>query len=473
VKFDRTQVGTTILLLLLLIAAIGLFGLQPGAAQWIDPGRERWLIALGAVALYLLLCLALWRRRRKAHEVASDANWLVVYASQTGHAEQLAWQSAKALQAGGASARVISIHDLDAPTLRAAPRALFVASTTGEGDPPDGALRFLREVMAQDAPLALDYAVLALGDRSYSQYCGWGRRLDAWLQERGATPLFERIEVDDADAMALQSWQQRIEALVGGEPLVWSEPEFESWTLTERRVLNAGSLGAPCFHVALVPPANTRWQAGDVLAVELPVDPPAQRDYSIASIATDGAAHLLIRQTRRPDGSIGIGSGFLTQQASLQSSVRARVRRNATFHAPLDARPMILVGNGTGIAGLRALLKERIAAQHKANWLLFGERQAAHDFHYRDELLSWQSQGSLAELDLAFSRDGAQRRYVQDVLRKQAQRLSEWVEQGAAIYVCGSAQGMASGVHAALVEVLGETLVEKLRDDGRYRRDVY
>ena len=472
-KIDKTQIGTTILLLLLVAAAIWLFELQPGGLHWIDPGRERWLIALAALALYLLLCLPLWLRRRKANEVASDANWLVVHASQTGHAEQLAWQSAKALQAGGASARVMSIHDLDAPTLQAAERALFIASTTGEGDPPDGALRFVRDLMTQDAPLSLDYALLALGDRNYSQYCAWGRRLDGWLQERGATPLFERIEVDNADAAAIQRWQQRIGALVGGEPLVWSEPGFENWTLIERRLLNEGSLGAACFHVALAPPANTRWQAGDVLAVELPVDPPAQRDYSIASIATDGAAHLLIRQTRRPDGSIGIGSGFLTQQAPLQASVRARVRRNATFHAPLDARPMILVGNGTGVAGLRALLKERIAAQHKANWLVFGERQAAHDFYYRDELLSWKSQGSLAELDLAFSRDEAPRRYVQDVLREQAQRLSEWIEQGAAIYVCGSAQGMATGVHDALVEVLGETLVEKLRDDGRYRRDVY
>lgn len=462
-----------VLLLLLVAVSIGLFELQPGGLHWIDPGRERWLIAAAASALYLLLCVPLWLRRRKSQAVASDASWLVVHASQTGHAEHLAWQSAKALQAGGASARVISIHDLDAATLRSASRALFIASTTGEGDPPDGALRFVREVMTQDAPLSLDYALLALGDRSYSQYCGWGRRLDVWLQERGATTLFERIEVDNADVAAIQRWQQRIGALVGGATLVWSEPEFESWTLIERRVLNQGSLGAPCFHIELAPPANTRWQAGDVLAVELPVDPPVQRDYSIASIAADGSAHLLIRQTRRPDGSIGIGSGFLTQQAALQSSVRARVRRNATFHAPLDARPMILIGNGTGIAGLRALLKERIAAQHKANWLVFGERQAAHDLYYREELLSWKAQALLAELDLAFSRDEAPRRYVQDVLREQAQRLTEWVEQGAAIYVCGSAQGMASGVHEVLVNVLGETLVEKLRDDGRYRRDVY
>jgi sulfite reductase (NADPH) flavoprotein alpha-component len=138
-----------------------------------------------------------------------------------------------------------------------------------------------------------------------------------------------------------------------------------------------------------------------------------------------------------------------------------------------QARPLILVGNGTGIAGLRAHLKSRIDDGQVRNWLLFGERNAAHDQHYRAELAGWHAGGQLARLDLAFSRDQEAPCYVQHLLEQQAERLREWVGQGAAIYVCGSLQGMAAGVHAALVAALGEAQVEALAVDGRYRRDVY
>ena len=107
------------------------------------------------------------------------------------------------------------------------------------------------------------------------------------------------------------------------------------------------------------------------------------------------------------------------------------------------------------------------------NWLLFGERNQIHDFLLRDELQAWRDGGRLAHLDLAFSRDQAERRYVQDVLRDRADRLREWVERGAAIYVCGSLQGMAGGVHEALQAILGAPRLEQLAAEGRYRRDVY
>ncbi len=355
----------------------------------------------------------------------------------------------------------------------AATRALFVASTTGEGDPPDGAVRFVREVMVQAPTLSLHYGLLALGDRSYSQFCAWGRALDGWLRQQGATALFERIEVSNADPLALQAWRARIADLSGQAIALWQEPEFDVWTLAERRELNAGSLGAPCFHIAFTPPPGAQWRAGDVLTVQLPLQPPQERDYSLASLPAEGKASLLIRQTRRPDGSLGVGSAWLTTQAEPGGTVRARLRSNVGFHAPDDARPMILIGNGTGIAGLRSLLVERIAARRHDNWLIFGERQATVDFHYRDELLNWQAQAQLAMLDLAFSRDGSGPRYVQDALRAQSERLREWIARGARVYVCGSAQGMATGVHEALIDILGASTVERLRDEERYRRDVY
>jgi sulfite reductase (NADPH) flavoprotein alpha-component len=151
-----------------------------------------------------------------------------------------------------------------------------------------------------------------------------------------------------------------------------------------------------------------------------------------------------------------------------------RLRAHERFRLGANAqRPLIAIGNGSGLAGLRGLLKARIAAGQMDNWLLFGERNQIHDFLLRDELQAWRDDGRLAHLDLAFSRDQAERRYVQDVLRDRADRLRAWVERGAAIYVCGSLQGMAGGVHEALQAILGSAQLDALAREGRYRRDVY
>ena len=85
----------------------------------------------------------------------------------------------------------------------------------------------------------------------------------------------------------------------------------------------------------------------------------------------------------------------------------------------------------------------------------------------------WLASGDLARLDLAFSRDQAQKVYVQDRLRESAEQVRQWLDQGAAIYICGSLQGMAAGVDQALIDMLGAEAVERLIEQGRYRRDVY
>jgi sulfite reductase (NADPH) flavoprotein alpha-component len=134
---------------------------------------------------------------------------------------------------------------------------------------------------------------------------------------------------------------------------------------------------------------------------------------------------------------------------------------------------MILVGNGTGIAGLRAHLKQRIAAGARRNWLLFGERNAERDFFYGDEIRQWQAQGWLERVDLAFSRDQAERIYVQHKLQENAELLRRWLDDGACLFVCGSLDGMAPGVDSVLRQAIGDDAVENLLIEGRYRRDVY
>jgi sulfite reductase (NADPH) flavoprotein alpha-component len=508
--------------------------------------RRLWSAGL-VLGVYILFCLAIALRealrkrgaRRAAQALAAGtgATVLVVHASQTGFAEELAMATAKLLGDAGARVTLKSLADITADDLAKAGRALFVVSTTGEGDAPDTARRFIRDVMWRDvlsgepALAALSYGVLALGDSSYAHFCAFGRTLDAWLARHGAAPLFDRVEVDDGDPAALRHWQSHVGVLAGvTDAPDWTRPRYGRWRLAERRQLNAGGPGDAAFHIRLEALEAATWEAGDILEVgprndpaevaaliarlgldasvlvladeastladalswrRLPHDdgfagaspqalidalpPLPHREYSIASLPADGGVELAMK---RADGKPGLGSGWLTAHAAEGAEIAARVRTNRAFHGPQADRPLILIGNGTGLAGLRAHLKARAAAPSSSlarhrNWLVFGERTSAHDYFHQGEIEAWRANGVLARVDLAFSRDQDRKVYVQHRLTEAAEPLRAWVADGAAIYVCGSLEGMSSDVHAVLTSVLGAETMERLADEGRYRRDVY
>ena len=440
--------------------------------------------AFAVVLFWLLLCFSIARAQRRARRgvpqgaAGAGVPVLVAYASQTGFAAQVARQTADLLHTAGVPSRLLALSRVTADDLAAAERALFIVSTCGEGDPPDNAALFARRVMSEGRSLPnLHHGVLALGDTAYRHFCGFGRRLDTWLATTGGSPLFERIEVDNADEAAMAEWHHRLSHLAGTSDLPdWQAPAWEPWRLLARQHLNPGSAGGPTFHLELAP-ANGEaagWQSGDLVQVRAPADPSRPREYSIASIAADGRVHLLVRQERHADGTLGIASGWLTDQAEVGGTVDLRLRPHANFQLGGNAtRPLILVGNGTGLAGLRGHLRARAAAGAGRCWLVFGERQGAFDAYYRDEIEGWLERGVLARADLVFSRDTPGRTYVQDRLREAAADVKAWLDDGAAVYVCGSLQGMAGGVDDALAEVLGADGLDALAAAGRYRRDVY
>lgn len=515
--------------------------LLPGLTQAASVQDTHLMHAVTVVALYLVFCgWIFWRHKKKSlshlftpQSSPNEHNLLIAYASQTGNAEQLAQKTAESLTQAGLNVEVQVLSAISLQMLKRTKRALFVVSTTGEGDAPDNAGDFLQQVMLADVRLPqLEYGILALGDSSYTHFCGFGHTLDTWLQHTHALPMFDMVEVDRGDEGALRHWQYQLSVLAKDTEMVdWKSPEYQYWQLSSRILLNPGSAGAPVYHLKLTTDQQgVRWQAGDIVEIgpqnsqasieallkRLKLDGTLRlgnrnttlvealcnkllphdaldverlenidantllanlktlphREYSIASIPQDGGLELVIRQTHYPDGRLGIGSGWLTQYAALHQPIAVRIRENTAFHPPVHDVPMILIGNGTGIAGLRAHLKSRVLQSQARNWLIFGERNAAHDFYFRTELASWCEQG-LLKLDTAFSRDQQERVYVQDVLKSVSVELAQWVEAGAAIYVCGSANGMAPEVHRSLLAILGEDGLTALQASGRYRRDVY
>jgi sulfite reductase (NADPH) flavoprotein alpha-component len=151
------------------------------------------------------------------------------------------------------------------------------------------------------------------------------------------------------------------------------------------------------------------------------------------------------------------------------------VKPNRHFRLPQDAsRPIVMIAAGSGIAPFRAFIAERAAAPAPGkSWLFFGARNYTTDFLYQLEWQDHLASGALSRIDVAFSRDQPEKVYVQHRIGQRAAELRSWVADGAVIYVCGDAKGMARAVDAALASALGAETLDALGTQGRYQRDVY
>jgi sulfite reductase (NADPH) flavoprotein alpha-component len=216
----------------------------------------------------------------------------------------------------------------------------------------------------------------------------------------------------------------------------------------------------------------------------------APRLYSISSSpkAHPGEVHLTVSAVRYEShgrGRKGVASTFLADRVGDADFVKVFVQTSHGFRPPADGeKPMVMVGPGTGIAPFRAFLEERQAMGAKGrNWLFFGDQKRDTDFLYCEQLGNWQKEGHLTRLDLAFSRDQAEKFYVQHRMLENAGELWGWLEEGGHFYVCGDASRMAKDVDAALhkvVETAGgkspdeaKAYVAALKSEKRYQRDVY
>ena len=214
------------------------------------------------------------------------------------------------------------------------------------------------------------------------------------------------------------------------------------------------------------------------------------RLYSIASSPRvyPNEVHLtlaVVRYTTNARDRVGVCSTFLADRTLVGQTPVPVYVSHGHFAPPEDgAKDCIMVGPGTGIAPFRAFLQDRVATGAKGrNWIFFGDQRRATDFLYEEEWQEYLARGQLARIDTAFSRDQANKIYVQDRMREAAAELWSWLERGAYFYVCGDAKRMAKDVDAALHEVVAQggglaaqqaiDYVKQLKKDDRYQRDVY
>lgn len=232
---------------------------------------------------------------------------------------------------------------------------------------------------------------------------------------------------------------------------------------------------------------RAEWDASSLVSA---LGPLAPRLYSIASSRrqVDEEVHLTVANIgwqAHGHAHQGVASDWLSTRVAEQDRVRVYVEPNTRFRLPANpGADIIMIGPGTGVAPFRAFVQERAAIGASGrNWLFFGNQHFSSQFLYQTEWQDALKRGQLHRLDLAFSRDQAERIYVQQRLRERSRELYAWLQSGAHIYICGDAAQMAGDVHAALIDSIerergtgredAETYLADLDTAQRYLRDVY
>lgn len=420
-----------------------------------------WL-ALFLCLLWLAWTLGLWwkHRRPRAVEAPLPTPVLVAYASQTGTARMMAMQQQQAL-GGPQQASVMALSELVPKQLAQVRKAVFVVSTYGDGEPPDNGRRFYRDLQALSTQkrllVSLAYEVVALGDRSYPKFCQFGDDLYRQLASLGAKANSPLQKLDQS------------------QPLKVSPRREQAWSLFARERLNTQT-DAGLFHLRLkTDEPLPNWRAGDIVAIRPHNDPEAApRRYSVASTPADGELSLVVRQHLTEGGGLGLCSGWLTQSTVLDDAINLHVIENNACHINDHASPLLLIGAGSGLAGIRGYLAERAhAGQAGPAWLIYGERAADPSQGLHRELAHWQQRGVLHTLDYACSRDISRPAYVQDIVREKASQIAEFLGANGHIYLCGRYEGMGTAVDAILRSALGDDGYQHLLHHGRYHRDLY
>jgi sulfite reductase (NADPH) flavoprotein alpha-component len=528
----------------------------------------------------------------------------LLYASESGNAEGLALKARKLAQQKGFDVRVADMAEMDLASLAKTQNLLVFASTWGEGDPPQRAAEFYAALMGETAPRleGVRFAVLALGDTAYVNFCSTGRAIDARLEALGALRVADRIDLDLDFARKAAEWTEQTLATLapkeneadavatvvhvdfrGGAQLADAQsysPEAPLRAeITSAINLNGSGSSSETWHIELATDAaGFVYEPGDAIGV-VPENDPAlaaelaalvgldgdaelvralttgrdittltrplvqayaaltarsdvaqlgevdtfqrfaadrqlidlfatfperltseqllsllrplpPRLYSVASSskAHPGETHLLVSAVRWQShgrSRRGVTSTWLADRLGVGQTAPLYVKRNRHFRLPKDAsRPIIMIGAGTGVAPFRAFTEERAETGGRSpSWLFFGARNYTNDFLYQLEWQEHLESGALGRIDVAFSRDQPDKRYVQHRLWEEREGVRRWIADGAHLYVCGDEKGMGRDVDATLTQILaepergdivaGKARLSELARAGRYQRDVY
>ncbi len=530
----------------------------------------------------------------------------IIYGTHTGRSKTIAEKLALRLKPSGVSSILVGMDDYKIRHLQQEKNLVVIVSTHGEGEPPAMAEDFYSFVTGKRAPKLpeTNFAVVALGDKSYKQYCKTGADIDEALARLGGKQILPLLKLDVDFEDDADSWITRFaETFAGIQPGISAKTSpdtdvttveysrknpFQATVIDKVKITGRGS-DKEVYHLELsLEGSGIKYEPGDsvgILANNPPtlveaillqagIDPNTlvtikdgtfslgealanyleitvlnreviqkyqektgsaalwdilqndekldqylyghdildllqefphtfdaqdfanllrsfpHRLYSISSSqeAVGEEVHITVATVRyrhRDRQREGACSTYLADRIDIDSKISVFIEKNPAFKLPESPEtPVILIGAGTGVAPFRAFLQHREAVNQKGKtWLFFGERRFHSDFLYQVEWQKLLKEGYLERIDVAFSRDQAEKIYVQTRLAEKQKEVYEWLEQGANIYLCGDMKQMAKDVQKTLVHIIereggltpekAEEYLKQLKKQKRFQLDVY
>ncbi|MFJ2362275.1 PepSY domain-containing protein [Pseudomonas sp. NPDC087697] len=462
-----------------------IYRLHTGESLW-------WLgLLLGVCALSVPLmsvtgALLWWCRCQSMPKIrhnsgAQTADTVILVGSESNSTWGFAKTLHNALSRAGHRVHTATMNQLKAE-YRSAQRLFILTATTGDGDAPASASRFLKRLANVRVKSDLGFAVLGFGDRQFPKFCQFAKDTQAALLASGWSQLFELETINRQSPQEFTRWGTAVGRSMGHElTFVHTHllPATTTLALVDRMEYGE-QVNAPTHILrfkALTPSLAAggfkrlrkggdlpHFEAGDLVGV-LPPGCLVPRFYSLASGSDDGVLEICVR---KHEG--GLCSGLL-HDLPVGARIEAFIQPNPDFRPAAGKKPVILIGAGTGIGPLTGFIRNN-KARHPMH-LYWGGRHPASDFLYESELNCYLADQRLTRLRVVFSQ-AHERSYVQDRLIADALALRRLIEKGAHVLVCGSRE-MAKGVMSALDEVLAplNLSVLTLKAQGRYREDVY
>lgn len=531
----------------------------------------------------------------------------ILYGSQTGNCQRLAELLAKKCKNSQVDAVVYNMSNFKVKDFKKVTHLAAIISTQGIGEPPIEAAELHAVLQKGNVPALshINYAVLALGDTSYSQFCQAGKDIDSYLEKLQAKRMLDRQDCDvdyEDDALA---WMEKVLSVVQADRksmarsaiTITASDDSKSYSrknpyqaaLINKINLNGRGSSKHTFHIELdIAGSGIGFLPGDSLGIYAQNSPgliekvlqvtkltgeeivkshtgdkslaealqtdyeltpltaltlnryaeltdsdvlkkilsdPQRIDrylygrdvvdllkefpfvvdatslisilrkstprlYSIASSleAYEDEVHLLVSKVEYQSYSRmreGFCSAYLANRVSEGDPLKIFIEHNSRFRLPMDhSTPIIMIGAGTGVAPYRAFMQQREANSASGkSWLFFGERNFTTDFLYQTEWQDLLKRKILTRCNVAFSRDTERKYYVQHALREQGKEIYNWLQDGAHVYVCGDANGMAKDVGLALREIISnhgamnnekaEEYIKYLQLENRYQMDIY
>ena len=467
-------------------------------------------------------------------QTGNHINALVAYASQSGTAAAIAKNIVKQLP-NKSGYHLACVSSLKAHQLHDYQHVFLLASTYGDGEPPEQAIGFMTSLQKLDQSLsAVKYSVLALGDTKYPKFCAFGHQLSDILQQKGAQALMPVTEINQGHEGSIQLWWQQLTQLLGWQNAklakAWQQQQVLVNECLNENVLMPEVNNRPAHHLSLsakscdfspgdlveIQPKNNEktllakvgcygwspttmvilhnkklsllsalhqldWQdehADNPQALVEKLPELNARTYSIASCSEQGVIDLLVRKLIKDDSSVGLCSGYLAALKT-QDTLTLAIKKHTHFHPPSVTSPIIMIAAGTGLAPFIGFLEQRMAAaQCGKAWLIMGERNKEYDNYFDEKLTRFQHSDCLHKRQHAWSKDSEysdhQARYVGDILQAEQRDICDWLfEKNAKLYICGNASTLGLSCDKELTRMLGADVLLRLKQEQQIRYDLY